>query len=100
MRKHVIGQATKKRASFKQRNRMQIVSEMLAAASERSDGLTTTKLMHKARLSFSLLKDYLDSLVVWELLDYHTDTKRYTVTTKGLKFLRIYRNITKLFPSD
>ncbi len=77
---------------------MQIVAEILTAASERSEGLTTTKFMYKARLSFSMLKDYLDSLVGDELLDYHSDTKRYTVTTKGFKFLSIYRNITELFP--
>lgn len=64
-----------------------------AASSGGDDGVTKTKIMYKAFLSYSQLKEYLAIMLDNGLLDYHGGTQTYRPTGKGFKFLRIYNQM-------
>jgi predicted transcriptional regulator len=91
-----IGRTTNR--GLKYRSKVQIMGEILLAASQRGEGLTKTKIMYKALLSFAQIKDYLSNMVGDALLEFHDDTKRYTVTPKGFKFLERYRGLAEMLP--
>jgi len=71
---------------LKQRSNIEIMSEILDAANGRS-GAGKTKIMYKAFLSYSQLKEYLPVLTERGLLSFDTDTQTFRTSKKGLKFL-------------
>ncbi len=52
------------------------------------------KIMYKANLSYSQLKDYLMTLNDKDLLSYDLDTHTFKTTEKGLRFLKIYNQMS------
>jgi predicted transcriptional regulator len=78
---------------MKYRSRTEIVATMLQSA---TDGATKTKLMYKAYLSYSQLKEYLRYLEENELIKYEEGTQLYRVTPKGHQFLHIHEEINDL----
>lgn len=82
------------------RSRMQIVGEILTAASQYTGGLNKTKIMYRSSLSYAQLKDYFAQLLLDELLDYNEKTGKFTVTPKGFRFLESYRVMTDLAPNN
>jgi predicted transcriptional regulator len=79
---------------MKYRSRTDLVRAILEAANSSSDdGVTRTKIMYKAVLSYSQLKDYLAIMLENELLDYSGETQTYRPTAKGLRFLRTYNQM-------
>ena len=78
---------------MKYRSRTDIVSQILEAASNDSNGATKTKIMYKAFLSYAQLKDYVNMLVENNLLRYDLDSQVFKTTEKGHKFLKTYRQI-------
>ena len=62
-------------------------------------GATKTKIMYKAYLSYTLVKQYIEFLEENDLLKYEKLTKQYKITEKGLKFLHSYDQILELFSS-
>ena len=60
------------------------------------DGATKTKIMYKAYLSYTLVKQYITFLQENELLRYEKLTKQYRITEKGIKFLHSYDQILEL----
>lgn len=90
---------TVRQAGIKYRSKMHIMGEILTAASEHSGGLTKTKIMYKSFLSYAQTKDYLSNMLVDSLLDYNEDSKRFTVTPKGFKYLENYRRMSELVPN-
>jgi predicted transcriptional regulator len=75
---------------MKYRSRTDITSQILESA---NGGATKTKIMYKAFLSYAQLKEYLEVLVENELLQYNQTDKLYRTTSKGHKFMRIYRQM-------
>ncbi len=71
---------------LKQRSSIEIMSEILDAANERS-GVGKTKIMYRAFLSYSQLKEYLPVLTERGLLSFDTGSQTFRITKKGLKFL-------------
>ena len=81
---------------MKYRSRTEIASMILQAV---TTGATKTKIMYKAYLSYTLVKEYIEFLQENDLIKYEKLTKQYRITDRGLKFLRSYDQILDLLSS-
>ncbi|HKR72597.1 MAG TPA: winged helix-turn-helix domain-containing protein, partial [Candidatus Nitrosocosmicus sp.] len=70
---------------MKYRNRTEIISNILNAA---NGGISKTKIMYKAFLSYAQIKEYLPILLENNLLELGPDGK-YRTTEKGIRFLKM-----------
>jgi predicted transcriptional regulator len=70
----------------KNRGRLEIVRDMLSAASEKT---RKTRIMYQASLSYRLLEKYLKSLLESGLVEC-VDDSFYLITWKGKEFLQSY----------
>ena len=61
-----------------------------------NDGATKTRIMYKAFLSFAQLREYLSLLIENNLLEYLEGSKTYKTTEKGLNFLKMHNEISRL----
>lgn len=79
----------------KRRDRLYIIAEILAIA---KDGSLKTQIMYRANLSFAQLNEYLDFLLKKELLKMDTNNGKtfYKTTSKGIKYLENYEEISNL----
>jgi predicted transcriptional regulator len=75
----------------KYRSRTEIVSEILELA--KGEGISKTKIMYGAYLSFSQLKEYLNLLLYNGMLSYNKANNKYRTTQKGLEFLKAHQYI-------
>ena len=75
------------------RSRTEIVSNILDAA---NGGVTKTKIMYKAYLSYNQLREYLSVLIENNLIEYIDGTQTYKTTEKGLHFLKMYNEMAEL----
>jgi predicted transcriptional regulator len=75
------------------RSRTDIISEILEAA---NGSATRTKIMYKAYLSFTHLREYLMILTENDLLRYDAYTQTFKTTKKGLRFLNIYNQMDSM----
>jgi len=82
-------------ADMRNRGRTEIVSNILDAA---NGGITKTKIMYKAFLSYDQLKEYLSVLIENNLIEYLDGTQTYKTTEKGLNFLKMHNEIRELLP--
>lgn len=82
---------------MKYRSRTDIVFQILEAA---NGSTTKTKIMYKAYLSYAQLKEYLTVLIENGLLDYEKGTQTYKTSSKGLQFLKTYRQIGGMITSQ
>lgn len=78
---------------MKYRSRTDIVATILDAA---KDGSTRTKMMYKAYLSYTQLKEYLSILVENGLMEYEEGQLKYKTTEKGLRYMRSYNEIGEM----
>ena len=78
---------------MKYRSRTEIVSNILEAA---NGGVTKTKIMYKAYLSYNQLREYLSILIENNLLEYLDGTKTYKTTEKGLNLLKMHNEMAEL----
>lgn len=70
------------------RSRMDIVSKILQAAND--SGATKTRIMYQAFLSYGQIQDYLMVLTQNDLLSYDLNTRTFSTTKKGLRFIEVY----------
>jgi predicted transcriptional regulator len=82
---------------MKYRSRTDITAQILEAA---NGGVTKTKIMYKAFLSYAQLKEYLTVLVQNGLLEYDERGQTYKTTDKGNRFLKIYNQIGEFVAPD
>jgi predicted transcriptional regulator len=75
------------------RSRTDIVASILEAA---NGGVTKTKMMYHAYLSYEQLKDYLTILMANGLLEYAKEEARYKTTPKGMIFLKAYNQLAQV----
>lgn len=80
---------------MKYRSRSEIVGEILASARE-LEGVTKTRIMFNAYLSFAQLKDYLALLIESGLLEYMPERNRYRTTAKGVRMLDAWNKVNEL----
>ncbi len=59
-------------------------------------GTTKTKIMYKAYLSYTQMKEYLRFLQDKGLMEYEEGAQIYRITEKGIQFLRAYEEITNI----
>ena len=78
---------------MKYRSRTDITAQILEAA---IGGVTKTKIMYRAYLSYAQLKEYLSVLVENELIHYVDGDKTYKTTDKGKNFLNLYNQIGEI----
>ncbi len=78
---------------MKYRSRTEIVSNILNAA---NGGTTKTKIMYKAFLSYTQLKEYLSVLIENNLIEYIEGTHTFKTTEKGLNFLKMHNEMGEL----
>jgi predicted transcriptional regulator len=76
---------------MKYRSRIDIMSQILEIAN--GGDATKTKIMYKAFLSYSQLREFLTVLTANDLLSYDLDTHTFKTTEKGLRFLKIYNQM-------
>jgi predicted transcriptional regulator len=80
---------------MKYRSRTEIVSNILDAA---NGGVTKTKIMYKAYLSYNQLREYLSILIENNLIEYLEGANKYKTTEKGLFFLKMQTELEELLP--
>ncbi len=85
------------RIRMKYRSRTDITAQILEAA---NGGVTKTKIMYKAFLSYAQLKEYLTVLIENGLLEYIEGEQIYRTTEKGNRFLTIYNQIGEYVTAD
>jgi predicted transcriptional regulator len=78
---------------MKYRSRTEIVSNILDAA---NGGVTKTKIMYIAFLSYNQLREYLSILIENNLLEYLEGTQTYKTTAKGLNLLKMHNEMAEL----
>jgi predicted transcriptional regulator len=79
----------------KYRSRTEIVCNILEAA---NGGISKTKIMYTAFLSYAQLKEYLTILVDNNLIEYNDGTQTFKTTEKGLNYLKMHNEISELLP--
>jgi predicted transcriptional regulator len=79
-------------ARIKNRSRIEIFAQILKAVNG-SGGITQTKIMYNALLSYSQTKEYILLLTEKGLLQYDNAMHIFNITQKGLRFLEIYNKI-------
>ena len=89
---NLIVHCSKRERGMRNRDRMDIISRILEAANG-DDDATKTKIMYKAFLSYSQLKEYLTVLTEVDLLSYDEETRTFKTTEKGLRFLDTYNQL-------
>ena len=70
---------------MKYRSHIEIMRHILEIAN--GGGVTKTKIMYKALLSYAQMKEYLVVLTDKDLLHYDEDTRTFKTTEKGLIYL-------------
>jgi predicted transcriptional regulator len=89
----VSNMASKYIRKYRYRNRIDIIAQLLDAASSPT---TKTKMMYKAMLSYEQLKEYLLMRTENDLIGYDKSSQRFATTEKGVQFMKMYEEITKL----
>ena len=80
---------------MKYRSRSEIVGNILDAANWRG-GVTKTKIMYTAFLSYAQLNEYLSILIEYNLIEYLDGTQTFKTTEKGLNYLKTHNEIGEL----
>ena len=76
---------------MKYRSKIDIMSQILEVAN--GGGVTKTKIMYRAFLSFVQLKEFLTILTESDLLSYDEKTQTFKTTEKGLRLLHTYNQL-------
>ena len=82
---------------MKYRSRAEIVAMMLDSVTA---GATKTKIMYKAFLSYTQLKEYLSYMAENDLIRYEEGTQLYKITDKGKKYMHVYTEIDEMVSSN
>ena len=80
---------------MKYRSRTEIVCEILETA-KGINGVTKTKIMYSAFLSFAQLKEYLATMLEGGVLEYMADRNVYRTTKKGIAMLESCQAVNKM----
>lgn len=84
---------------MKYRTRIEIISSILEIANQ-GYGVTKTKIMHSAFLSYSQMKEYLTILTEEGLIGYDFDTRTFKTTEKGHRFLQVYCGLDNVMSKE
>ena len=76
------------------RSRTEIVSNILEAS---NGGVTKTKIMYKAFLSYNQLREYLSILIENNLIEYLDGDNKFKTTEKGLNLLKMHNEMANYY---
>jgi predicted transcriptional regulator len=82
----------------KYRTRFEIASSILNVALE--GNASKRKLMYASFLSFAQINEYLSFLLANGLIMTDKEPRVYSLTDKGMRFLHIYEDLSKLIPLE
>ena len=83
---------------MKYRTRFEIASSILNVALK--GNASKRRLMYASFLSFSQINEYLDFLQANGLIMTDKETRIYALTEKGMRFLHVYDDLSKLIPLE
>ncbi len=78
----------------KHRDRSEIMNDILDTAN--GGGATRARIMQKANLTYTQMKEHVSILTEKNLLNYERDTQMYKTTEKGLMLLNAYAILGEL----
>ena len=83
------------------RNKIEIISDILHVIYENNGKIKPTKILYKSNLSHTKMKTYLQELKEKNLINEteKENTKYYSITNGGIKFLEEYGRITEFMKS-
>ncbi|MDQ3838771.1 MAG: winged helix-turn-helix domain-containing protein [Thermoproteota archaeon] len=81
---------------MKNRSRSDIIRTVLESANGK--GVTKTRIMYSAFLSYQQLKEYLTILQENGLIEYQQGERTYKTTSKGIHLLQLSSKIEELTP--
>ncbi len=64
------------------------------------NGATKTRLMYSAFLSYAQVQEYIHFLMERRLISFEEVSAQYKLTEEGLRFLRVYDEISKVVSLD
>jgi predicted transcriptional regulator len=82
---------------MKYRSRTEIISMILQAS---MNGATKTRLMYSAYLSYAQVQEYIHFLTERRLISLELESSEYKLTEEGLRFLRVYDEISEIVSVD
>ena len=83
---------------MKYRSRIDIIGRILEVAN--GGNATKTKIKYKALLGYNQMRENLAALTQNDLLRYDENTKTFSTTEKGLRFLQIYNQIDYMIKEE
>jgi len=91
---------TRQRGLNMRRSKLEMYIDILKVLSQRGP-LKLTHIMYKANVNCSVLKEYLDFLILQNLVEERTAGKKrvvYAVTQKGITVLKYFRELKSILP--
>jgi predicted transcriptional regulator len=82
------------------RSKLEMYIDILSVLSQRGP-LKLTHVMYKANVNCSVLKEYLDFLIIQSLVEERTVGKRrvvFAVTQRGITVLKYFKELKKVLP--
>jgi predicted transcriptional regulator len=83
---------------MKYRSRIDIISQILDAAN--GCGATRGRMVYKTFLNYDQLQEYTILLIENDLLHYDSTMRTFETTEKGLRFLRVYNEISSMVKEE
>ena len=83
----------------KYRSRTEIIASLLEAIYQAGNQVTKTKLMYRTFLSYGQFKEYVETLVGNDLIEYNKTSQLFRITERGIGFLKAWRQIEEMAPS-
>jgi len=80
---------------MKYRSRTELIAVILSSALG-GKGVSLTRIMYSAFLSYGQVKQYFQLLIEYGLLEHDEENKVYRTTNKGMQYLELYRQMEEL----
>jgi predicted transcriptional regulator len=79
----------------RKRNRLEIIRDILKVIKDKNGRVKPTHVLYKSNLSHSMMKEYLDELILKGFIveENSTKNKTYSITKKGINYLEEYNTI-------
>jgi predicted transcriptional regulator len=90
MSSSVIRNASNKR---KYRTRTELFNAILQSAANNENRIAVTRLMYQVNTSYIDLTNYISDLLKAGLLEYNEETRMYSTTEKGDRFMQLYARL-------
>jgi predicted transcriptional regulator len=78
----------------------QILEATNGAGGGSNGGLSQTKIMYRANLGHTQLKEYLTVLIENDLLSYDSASRKFKTTEKGLRLLDTYNQMSDVMKTE